>query len=76
MSQYHYFRAKSLEEPASTFIEESFADENNIQIRRIRVTPTLIKVLTLSFEPTNKVIRELKSFCHYFCRLTLVKEND
>jgi hypothetical protein len=39
------------------------------------VTPSLVKVNTLSMEPTNGVIRKYKSEFNYFCRLTLVKEN-
>ena len=56
-------------------IEDELDDPNNVQLRRVLVTPSLVIVKTLSMEPTNGVIRKYKSAFNYFCRLTLVKEN-
>ena len=39
------------------------------------MTPSLVKVNTLSSEPTNGVIRKYRSAFNYFCRLTLVAES-
>ena len=72
--QYKYFKGKSEEESTIKEIEESLNDNNRMQIRRVLATPSLIRVIELTKEQTNPVIRQYKELVNYFCKVTLVTE--
>jgi len=73
MHRFNFHEGQSHEE--SKKIKESLKDRTNVQVRRVLVTPTLIKVTTLSKEPSNRVIREYRGYVNFFCQVTLVCEN-
>lgn len=75
MHRFNFHEGQSREESKIMEIKESLEDRTNVQVRRVLVTPTLIKVTTLSKEPSNRVIREYRGYVNLFCQVTLVCEN-